>query len=185
MGPGHMILIMSMRFSEALRTMATRSRALAAGGHAFHRGDAVSTLFVVAEGRINLLRFSEAGAVIVLQRAGPGDILAEASLFSERYHCDAIAQTLASVLGIPKRRFRGRLRSEPDFAEAWARHLGREIQTMRLRSELLSLKTVAARLDAWLAWHGDVPPKGEWKQLAHEIGVRPEALYREFAKRRN
>ena len=165
--------------------MATRTRALAAGEHAFHRGDAVSTLFVVAEGRINLLRFSEAGAVIVLQRAGPGDILAEASLFSERYHCDAVAATAASVRCIAKRRFRERPRSDPDFAESWARHLGREIQTMRLRSELLSLKSVAARLDAWSAWHGEAPARGEWKQLAHEIGVSPEALYRELAKRRS
>jgi CRP-like cAMP-binding protein len=180
-----MILIMSMSLSEALWTMATRPRTLAAGEHAFHRDDPVSLLFIVVEGRINLLRFSEAGAAIVLQRAGAGDILAEASLFSERYHCDAVADTPASLLCIPKRRFRGRLRSDPDFAEAWARHLGREIQITRLRSEVLSLKTVAARFDAWLAWHGEAPAKGEWKQLAHEIGVSPEALYRELAKRRN
>lgn len=180
-----MIRIMSRRLSEALRAMATQSRALAAGEHAFRRGDPVSVLFIVVEGRINLLRFSEAGAVIVLQRAGPGDILAEASLFSERYHCDAVADTAASVRCIAKRRFRARLRSDSSFAEAWARHLGHEIQTMRLRSELLSLKTVEARLDAWLACHGEAPAKGVWKQLAHEIGVSPEALYRELAKRRH
>jgi CRP-like cAMP-binding protein len=179
-----MIVIMLTLMSEVLQAMATRSRTIAAGEHLFHRNDPVSVVFVVVEGRINLLRYSEAGAVIILQRAGAGDILAEASLFSEHYHCDALADIPVSLLCIPKRRFRGRLRSDPDFAEAWARRLGREIQIARLRSELLSLKTVASRLDGWLAWHGEAPVKGEWKQLAHELGVSPEALYRELAKRR-
>jgi len=40
-----------------------------------------------------------------------------------------------------------------------------------------------ARLDAWLAWHGDLPSKGDWARLVDEIGVSPEALYREMAKR--
>lgn len=30
----------------------------------------------------------------------------------------------------------------------------------------------------------EAPPKGEWKQLAQQIGASPEALYREFARRR-
>ena len=179
-----MIMIMLIDLSEALRRLAARSRAVADGAYLFRRDDPVSALFVVAEGRIDLLRYSEAGAVIVLQRAGPDDLLAEASLFSERYHCDAVAVGSTSVLCIPKRELRARLRSDPDFAEAWAHHLGGEIQIMRLRSEILSLKTVAARLDAWLAWHGSPPAKGEWKQLAHQIGVSAEALYRELARRR-
>jgi len=48
-----------------------------------------------------------------------------------------------------------------------------------------SLKTVAMRLDGWLAMNeGGVPPKGRWREVAAEIGVSPEALYRELAKRR-
>jgi CRP-like cAMP-binding protein len=89
------------------------------------------------------------------------------------------------VQSIPKRGLLGRLRNEPDFAQAWAAHLAREIQIMRFRSEVLSLKTVASRLDAWLAWQGELPLKGQWKEVANQIGVSPEALYREMAKRRD
>jgi uncharacterized protein YjiS (DUF1127 family) len=47
----------------------------------------------------------------------------------------------------------------------------------------MSLKTVKAKLDAWLAWNdGKLPLKGTWKQLADDIGVSREALYREVAK---
>ena len=48
----------------------------------------------------------------------------------------------------------------------------------------LSLRTVAERLDAWIAASGRYPAKGEWKTVAAEIGNSPEALYRELAKRR-
>lgn len=178
-------MIMSTHFSETLRSMATRSRTVAADAHLFHREDPVSDLFIVETGRIDLQRHSDSGTVIILQRAGAGDLLAEASLFSTRYHCDAVATAPASVLCIPKQRLRGRLRGDSDFAEAWMQHLGVKIQAMRLRSEILSLKTVAERLDAWLTWHGEAPAKGEWKRLAQEIGISPEALYRELSNRRS
>jgi CRP/FNR family transcriptional regulator, dissimilatory nitrate respiration regulator len=46
-----------------------------------------------------------------------------------------------------------------------------------------SLKTVAARVDAWMSLNDrPLPPKG--RQVAAEIGVTPEALYRELADRR-
>jgi hypothetical protein len=45
---------------------------------------------------------------------------------------------------------------------------------------------VAARLDAWIASNdGNVLGKREWKIVASQIGVSPEALYRELAKRRS
>jgi hypothetical protein len=44
---------------------------------------------------------------------------------------------------------------------------------------------VADRLDAWLAaGEGKLPAKGEGRGLAAEIGISPEALYRELARRR-
>ncbi len=179
-----MIVIMSTSFGAALLSLSSRSRRLGAGEHLFHRDDPVSRLFVVVEGHIDLLRYAEDGSRLTLQRAGANNIVAEASVFSDRYHCDAVAAAPSVVAGIPKQRFRERLRGNADFAEAWTRHLGQEVQALRLRSESLSLNKVAARLDAWLAWHGEAPPKGGWKQLALQIGVSPEALYRELAKRR-
>lgn len=170
---------------DLLKSSAARKRSFGAGEYLFHLGEPVAALFVVLEGEIHLVRHQEHGGAIVLQQAGPGDVLAEASLFSDCYHCDAIARTSATVRSSPKRELLSRLRTEPEFAEAWAAHLAREIQSTRFRSEILSLTKVALRLDAWLAWHGKLPPKGEWVQLAHQIGVSPEALYREIAKRRN
>jgi CRP-like cAMP-binding protein len=179
-----MISIMSRNFVDSLGTLEGREQSLVPGEHLFSLGEPVAAVFVVLNGEIQLRRHQEDGHVLVLQRAGGGDLVAEASLFSDCYHCDAVATTRTRVQAIPKRRLRSRLRSDPDFAEALATHLAREIQSQRFRSEVLSLHKVASRLDAWTAWHGTLPPRGDWKQLAQQIAVSPEALYREMAKRR-
>lgn len=179
-----MIAIMSYDFSSLFEAPQGRSRMLEAGTYLFHQGAPIQTLFQVTRGEVQLIRHQEGGAALVLQRAGPGDILAEASVYAAAYHCDAIAHTKAVIRGISRKFFLARIRDNPDLAEAWATRLAREIQATRLRSEILSLRTVANRLDAWLAWHETLPPKGEWNQIARQIGVSPEALYREIGRRR-
>lgn len=179
-----MIAIMSDDLLELLGTLEGRERSLLAGEILFHQGEPVATVFIVLDGEIELRRHQEDGRVLVLQRAGAGALVAEASLFSERYHCDAVATAGTRLRVVPRQRLRGRLRSDPELAEALASHLAREIQRLRFRSELLSPPKVASRLEAWELWHGALPPRGEWKQLAQQIGVSPEALYREMAKRR-
>jgi CRP-like cAMP-binding protein len=179
-----MITVMSYRFVDLLGTLEGSARSLVRGAHLFHLGEPVTTVYIVLDGRIELRRHQEDGHVLVLQRAGGGEFVAEASLFSDRYHCDAVATTGTRVRAFPRPRILSRLRGDPDFAEALASHLAHEIQSLRFRSEILSLRKVASRLDAWEAWHGTLPPKGDWKQLAQQIGVSPEALYREMAKRR-
>ena len=158
--------------------------AFSTGEAVFHRDDPVSMVHFVTSGTIQLVRHEAGGAPLLLQRATPGAILAEASLHSDRYHCDAIAIGGASTWAIAKADLIRRLVSNPAFALAWTRRLAHEVQRARLQAEILSIKTVADRLDAWLAWHGSIPTKGDWIVLAGEIGVSPEALYRELSKRR-
>jgi len=138
---------MSYDFSSLFEAPQGHSRQLEAGTHLFHQGGPIKTLYQVTQGEVQLIRHEEGGAALVLQRAGPGDILAEASIYATAYHCDAIAHTKAGARGIPCKSFLERIRDNPDLAEAWATRLAREIQATRLRSEILSLRTVADRLD--------------------------------------
>lgn len=180
-----MISIMSTSLLDLLHAVPGREISLAAGASLFRTDDPVTTLFIVLCGEMRLVRHQADGSAIVLQRAGPGTVLAEASLFSTHYHCDAVAAGATRLRGMPVSDLRQRFRVAPDFAQAWASHLAREVQGARFRCEVVALRTVAARLDAWLAWQGGPPPqKGEWKDIAEQIGVSPEALYRELARRR-
>lgn len=178
-----MIAIMSADILSIFDTDGSREHRLTSGAFLFHQGNQIESLFLVTGGEVQLVRHQENGAALVLQRAHPGDILAEASVFATSYHCDAIARTDSVLKGIGKNRLLALFRENPTLAEAWCARLAREIQAMRLRNEILSLRTVAERLDAWFAWHGEMPAKGEWNQIARQIAVSPEALYREIARR--
>lgn len=167
----------------ALATFPGRDKALAEGAHLFHRGDRVRHMILVLSGEVRLVRHQPDGRVVILQRAKARSVAAEASLFSNAYHCDGIAVGQTSVRLIDRSLVRRRFEADPGFASLWVGHLASEIRDARLRSEILSLKRVGERLDAWLAWHEALPAKGDWKNVAAEIGVSPEALYREIARR--
>lgn len=185
MGCCDMIAIMSIPIEPFLSGLRARQWIVDAGQLLFHRGDTVKEVHFILTGSVHLVRYQSDGSTLILQRAGPGSILAEASLYSETYHCDAVASGRAEIKAYSKASVRRLLANSPEFSHVWARFLAGELQGARLRAEILSLKTVAGRLDAWIAWNGgDLPEKGEWKLVANEIAVSPEALYRELARRR-
>lgn len=175
-----MIAIMSPSPFDGL---ATHRRDLEPGQLLFARGSPVQALFRVIDGLVELVRHGENGGTLVLQRAGPGAILAEASLFSPTYHCDAVARRESVVESAGVADFKRKLAS-PAFAEQWMKRLSHEVQATRTRAEILSLKTVAERLSAWLDVNGAPRPDRRWIDVAAEIAVSPEALYRELARRR-
>jgi CRP/FNR family transcriptional regulator, dissimilatory nitrate respiration regulator len=180
-----MIAIMFDEMAPFLDALSQREFAFEPGSAVFHLGDDVKLIHFVRSGVIHLIRHQPDGASLVLQRAGPGSILAEASMFSDHYHCDARAVTAARTFAISRADLRNRISEDGDFAQIWAARLAEDVQQARLQAEILSIKTVAGRLDAWLSWHGAMPNKGEWAALAAEIGVSPAALYREIANQRS
>ena len=157
---------------------------LAAGETLFHTGDEVSRVYLVRHGLIALRRTTSQGIELQLQAATADDIPAEASIYSDLYHCDAIALSPSEVLEASKDDFRRALATTPSLAEAWSARLAHAVQDARIRAELRTLRTVRERVDAWLSSGGTLPRKGRWQELAAELGVSREALYREIAKRR-
>jgi len=178
-----MIAIMFEDLAPLLGGLAGRDLALESGRTLFRQDDPVREVFFVSAGVVHLVRHRPDGAPLILQRAGPGAILAEASLASARYHCDAVVAAQARLRAVAKADLVRRIAERPETSLALIRRLAHELQTARFQAELLAMKTVGARLDAWIGWHGALPPKGQWAALAAELGVSPEALYRDLAKR--
>lgn len=179
-----MIVIMSELISW-LSSISISKKLIETGAFLFLEGDAVEVLHIVRTGAVHLVRHQPNGSKAVLHRATGNKILAEASLHSDTYHCDGMAVSRATVFLVPTAQVKTLLENDGSFASLWAAYLARELQATRKRAEIMSLKTVKTKLDAWLAWD-DVafPVKGAWKQVADEIGVSQEALYREVARRR-
>jgi CRP-like cAMP-binding protein len=171
--------ILDQVFSEA------RTQALATGETLFHTGDPVQSVFLVRAGRIVLVRRNrESGASLFLHIAGPGMMLAEASVWSPAYHCDAQALDDAKVAVIPRRWFRAEMTRNTELLNAIAMDLAHALQGARLKAEIRSLPRLVDRLDAWLAQGNAFPERGRLQELAAELGVTREALHREMARRR-
>lgn len=122
----------------------------------------------------------EDGEVVVLQRTRHG-FVGEASLHSERYHCNAVVAAEADVTRIPRQSLLEALRSDAAFALRWIAMLKLEVRRLRQQCERLSLNTVQARLLHLVRTEGGaagLPLGSGLKTLAREIGVTHEALYR-------
>jgi CRP-like cAMP-binding protein len=179
-----MIAIMSS-FTDALSPLLCERLELPAGATLFARGDPIAFLHLVESGCVHLVRVDEHGRSAVMQRATAGSLLAESSVFSATYHCDAVAVSDSVLLRGRVAALRRSFAAEPSLTQGFARHLAAEVQRTRTRLEILSRKTVREKLDAWLLFNDQgLPPPGSWNRVAEEIGVTPEAFYRELKKRR-
>jgi CRP-like cAMP-binding protein len=162
------------------------ARRLDPGEMLFRTGDPVRSLFVVERGRLRLLRHTAHGATLTLHVAQPGEALAEASLFSRTYHCDAVADVRSRVTAYPKQALLRALREDPGAALALTGHLAGQVQTLRGQIELLNIKSARDRVLAYLHNHlGASKRRVElgrtWKAIATEIGLTHEAVYRALA----
>lgn len=177
-----MIAVMQLEISSIFDR--AQERAFEEGAPVFRAGAPVTNAFLVRHGCAVLVRALENGSDVYLQRAHAGEVLAEASVYADCYHCDCVALQPTVLAMLPRDEFREILRGDSALSENWAAHLARTIQRTRMRLEISSLKTVSERLDAWIAEHGPLPEKGQWQSVAHELSISREALYRELARRR-
>jgi CRP-like cAMP-binding protein len=140
-------------------------------------------MYFVLSGEIRLVRVSQVGGEIILQRVRHG-FLAEASIDQKAYHCDAIAAAPTELLAIPRKAFIAALDLET-FRSGWIGHLARELRRVRAHAERLSLKTARERVIHYIETEGETgeitltQPKKVW---AAELGLSHEALYRTLAQ---
>lgn len=146
----------------------------------FIEGKAPRYLFFVMDGEIALIRHGAEGETAYLQRQRRG-FVAEASLISDRYHCNAYAVENCVLIKVPIIAIIEWLKKDFDFSLRWIKMLSNEVRRTRLQNERLSLPTVQARLLHLLnteSKNGAFYVQGSVKSLAKELAVTYEALYR-------
>jgi CRP/FNR family transcriptional regulator, dissimilatory nitrate respiration regulator len=163
-----------------------RTRVLGAGEVVFRAGTAARHVHFLASGRVTLSRFGPGGEEVAIHAALPGEFFAEASLHGERYHCTAVVVRPAVVESIPSAELKALLRSDGEFALQWLAIVSRQLRQARSRIERLSLKGASARIRHLLLTEGSGPQhtyalRGSLKELALELGLTHESLYRTLA----
>jgi len=161
-------------------------RALGTDQILFRQGDAATAIYHVETGRLRLERHTEDGHHMILHSAGPGEFLAEAALFSEFYHCDAVAVSASQVRVYPKKDVLAAMVADPVSAEGLVAYMARQLQKLRHRAELRTIRSARKRVMLYLEHHADKDRKvwieGELQQIAAELGLTREAFYRTLAK---
>ena len=89
-----MIVIMSEQIYDKLAELVPVQGLTVDEGYLFHEGDLIRHLYFVRKGRVELQRIQDNGNRLILQCATRQCFLAEASLYTSRYHCDAMVGAL-------------------------------------------------------------------------------------------
>lgn len=161
-------------------------RRVAADAALFRQGDPTFGFFRLVSGRMRLVRVTPAGTQVPMHTVRPGELFAEASIFSARYHCDAVATRPCEVLVYPKGEVTRRLKEEGNALWAFASELAHHVQELRTRLEMRQIRSAPERVLQSLRLRcgagGAWKMEGTLKQLAEEIGLTHEALYRALAR---
>jgi CRP/FNR family transcriptional regulator, dissimilatory nitrate respiration regulator len=164
---------------------ASAVRELAAGELLFRQGDPAAAIYRVESGRLRLIRRTIDDHLVILHTARRGEFFAEAALFAEAYHCDAVAAVPSRVRIHPRAMMMEALRADPALAEAFMARLARQLQDLRARTELRNIRSAKERVLQFLrlrAGQGrSIPIEGQLQDIAAEIGMTREALYRTLA----
>lgn len=152
----------------------------------FRRGDPARHIFAVEQGHIKLTRYLNDGRAVLLHVAGAGQSFAEAALFSEVYHCHAVADVKARVAAYRKDDLLEAFRRDPAIALEYAARMSRQVQHLRTQLELRNIQSARERIFQYLLQEAspdslqvDVPIA--FKDISAALGLAHETFYRELA----
>lgn len=154
------------------------------GSVLFGPGDASQGFYAVQDGAVRIYRVSSKGKEITLEIAGAGSTLAEASLFSDIYHCYAEALKDSTVYLVQKDEFLKMIQKDIRFAATWIHILSLEIIHLRQRIEELSLKSPRARIVSYILLLSEIQNSLRVKLPVHRksiatlLGMTHETFYR-------
>lgn len=153
----------------------------------FRAGERASRFFFVTEGTVHLLRPLETGSSAIMQVARQGEWLAEASLFSGRYHCDAVCVHESCLISVSKAELTARLKANGDQAMALAQWMAARLRELRQLHEIVRVRSAKLRVIRWLEWkcedrNGCFMLESTWSEIADELALTREALYRVLAE---
>jgi CRP-like cAMP-binding protein len=161
-------------------------RKLKAGEALFRLGDKTAGLYEVVAGRVRLARLDRDGHETILYVAGAGETIAEASLFSSVYHCDAVASSEARVKLYPKAAVLAAFANDRKAGEAFGAALARQVMSLRTRLAQRNIRSARERVRHYLALKAGADGRtialsGALKDIAAELGLTHEAFYRTLA----
>ena len=148
----------------------------------FHQGANTERLFFLEKGRIKLVRDTIEGQPLVIHIAYAQETFAEASLFSDKYHCNAICDSLSIVLSFSKDEVLVYLKSHPKYTIELLKINTAQVRDLRLLNEIKSINSAYDRV--WTFLLSEVNQAStlhfsySLKDMAQKLGLAHETFYR-------
>ena len=153
------------------------------GEFLFHQGDNVGSIYIIRRGRLKLVRTTIDGNSVILQMAMAGDLLAEASLFVDAYHCTAIVDSKAVELSCYSRHELITIcRQTATVAIQLAELFAHRILKLRAMLEIRNIRSAKQRIYAYFQMEAGaghhVLLRMTYKDMAYQLGLAHETFYR-------
>ena len=161
-------------------------RSLARNETLFQQGDKVAAIYFVEAGRLRLERRTFDGRLLILGVTPADQFFVEAALFSDSFHCDAVATQPSRVRIYPKTALLTALSADPTSALSFLRLMAHQVFDLRQRLEVMKVRSAADRVMLYLDLHASadghtVSFRGQLQDIASELGLTREAFYRTLA----
>ena len=171
-------------FEDFPAELKPQSLTLAKGEILFKQGDSVSNIYFISVGKIKLIRNTSDGTPVVLHIGQQGESIAEASLFSNQYHCSAIVVSASDILFVKKDILVQFLKDKPDVMMALLAIFSRQVRDLRAINEIKNIRSARERVLTFIKSNADenqaLKLDLSLKDLAAKIGLAHETFYREL-----
>lgn len=117
------------------------------GSVLFREGDPTEGLFLSLSATIKMARSGPDGEPVTIHTVQARQSFAEASVFADKYHCDAVVLFEGEVIRIPKPIVLAGL-ADPEFSTAYNRIMSRQVQAYRQIVEIMSIRSAVERVYA-------------------------------------
>jgi CRP-like cAMP-binding protein len=166
---------------------AIRYLSLEKGTALFLQGDKTFAIFAIRRGRIRLVRHLADGNIVPLHVAHTGQTFSEAALYSDFYHCDAIADLDSEIEVHPKEALSKALDDSSEAAHAFTAHLAKQVIALRSRLEIRNIRSAEERVMQFLRLEvteidQSITFSRPLKDIANDIGLTHEVFYRTLSK---
>jgi CRP-like cAMP-binding protein len=152
------------------------------GATLFLQNDEILNMYYITAGRLRLQRYTLDGSPVILHVAFPGEIIAEASLFSKKNHCSAIADKITEVSYVKKSDLIAFLEKDPAVMRQLLTVYAHQIKSLRAINEIKNIRSATERTLAFLRnemnSNQEVKLSISLKDVAYRIGLSHEAFYR-------
>ena len=170
----------------ALNEQTLERRSLARNEVLFRQGDRVTAIYFIETGRLHLERRTFDGRSLIVGTTPAGEFFVEAALFADIFHCDAVATEPSRIRVYPKAAVLNALRTDSASAMSFLALMAHQVIELRQQIELMKVRSAKDRVMLYLDLHAGpdghtVNLRGQLQDIANELGLTREALYRTLA----